>query len=139
MPKHLCDIFGLHSTVLSQTFVCRFTLQLYSCMQLNAVPCGVQYYLSKYIVNNPSQLQGANNIPCIWLIWGGVRNFPTNTREIASLFHKIDHVRPARVFHLIKTLNLVVVGDQTREQDIPSRHAITNGHVSVRKPQALLC
>ena len=34
---------------------------------------------------------------------------------------------------------LVVVGDQTREQDIPSRHAITNGHVSMRKTQALLC
>ena len=39
---------------------------------------------------------------------------------------------------MVKSLDLVVVRDQTGEQDITPGHAVADGHVRVRETQALL-
>lgn len=61
----------------------------------------------------------------------------TDAGEIAGLLHQVHQVRPTGILDLIKTLDLVVVRDQPGEHDIAAGHAVADGHVRVRKAQAL--
>ena len=61
----------------------------------------------------------------------------TNAGEVAGVFHQVHHVRPAGVFHLIKTLHFVVVRDEAGEHHIATGHTVSNRRVGVGKAQRL--
>ena len=54
-----------------------------------------------------------------------------NARIVTGILQQIHHMRPTRIGHLVKTLNLVVVGNETGKHHVPAGVAISDGDVGM--------
>ena len=76
-------------------------------------------------------------VPRVGLVGRRMADLAADAGEVATGFHEIHEVRPAGVFHLIKTLNLVVVRVKAGKHYVAAGHAVAHGGVRVRKAQRL--
>ena len=78
-----------------------------------------------------------NGIPRKRLVGRGMADLAADAGEVAAGLHEVHEVRPAGVFHLIKSLHLVVVRVKARKHYVAAGHAVAHGGVRVGKAQRL--
>ena len=78
-----------------------------------------------------------HEVPGVRRIRRRVRHLAANAGEVARRLHQIGEHRIARVLHLIKALDAIVVRIAARPHHVPRRHAVADLHVGIANAKPL--